>query len=354
MSNKTRTSVDRATQTSEAGTQTGMDELNTPARSPIYGNGHRNMIDGELVHEPEEVDYTKIDLGPYSSFDNSSDNDRGTSTRDHSGRSGHHDEHDTSYTSEEDEDEPVIYEAAAATSRAPQINLVKAKGSLVTIPRRVPPPLPPRHPMRSSAIMESSIGSQTSSPSKDGFEEVELNGQRVDVVSERRGVESPVVLVNGVQEENINEEKLEEEKTNGDKIEEEKAHEDKAEEKRINGDEVEEEKANEDRVEEEKINSDKIEEVKTNGDIPLDEEVEKGVDHTDFAHTETEPGKLESEKHLSSDTDEQEEGKEEKKPQVHAERKSTDSISKTDGNDDFHSLPETPLEGSVEGANQWA
>jgi len=318
------------------------------------------VINEDLVHEPEEVDYTKIDLGPYSSFDNSSDTDRGTSTREYNGRNGHRaDDHDTSYTSEEDEDEPVIYEAAAATTRTPQINLVKAKGSLVTIPRRVPPPLPPRHPMRSSGVEQASVGSQTSSPLKDGFEEVELNGQRVDTMAERR-VDSPIVLVNGVEEETTNEEKVEEEKVNEEKVEEENANKEKVEEAKANEEKVEEEKANEEQVTEEKANGDeveekegkgdKVEEVKTIDDTSLVESVENGAEHTGFAHSEPEPGKLESEKNLSEEPDSKED-EEEKKVPAHTDRVSTDSaVEKADGTDDFHSLPETPVEGS----NQWA
>jgi len=98
----------------------------------------------------------------------------------------------------------VIFEAAAATATrgnilAPQINLVKAKGSLVNIPKRIPPPLPPRSPMRSSNMVDEASGrSPSPSPVKDGFEEVELNGSVSDATTERQA-ETPVT--NGIETE---------------------------------------------------------------------------------------------------------------------------------------------------------
>ena len=91
---------------------------------------------------------------------------------------------DTSYHTEDgeadDEEEPIVFEVAAvqATSTMvsrPQVSVVKARGSLVEVGKRVPPPLPPRNPFRAS-VDQASGRSATPSPIKDGFEEAELGG----------------------------------------------------------------------------------------------------------------------------------------------------------------------------------
>jgi lipid-binding SYLF domain-containing protein len=198
MSNRTRTSTDRTTQTAEIGTQTDVDELVTPATSPSISNFDRNTIDEEAVKPREEIDYAKIVLGPYSSFDHSGGLDFSESETTAMGANHGHDsasqvcprdlslpesDAETNYDTDEgydghDEDEPVVFEIAARQQTGsaiimPKINLVKAKGSLVDIPKRVTPVLPARSPMRANKIANQVSGRY----SKDGFEEEPLGKQ---------------------------------------------------------------------------------------------------------------------------------------------------------------------------------
>jgi lipid-binding SYLF domain-containing protein len=194
MSHRTRGSTDRATQTSEMGTQTDLNDSMTPVTSPSLSNeNHKIMEEEETVHEPEEIDYTKIDLGPYSDLTQNQNHEYPSNGTTLNGYDHEHDHQlarvdghdlDASYHTEDgeadDEEEPVVFEVTAvqATSTMvsrPQVNVVKARGSLVDIAKRVPPPLPPRNPFRAS-VDQASGPSATPSPTKDGFEEAELSG----------------------------------------------------------------------------------------------------------------------------------------------------------------------------------
>jgi lipid-binding SYLF domain-containing protein len=196
MSHRTRGSTDRATQTSEMGTQTDPNDLVTPGTSPGLSNeDDKIMEEEEVVHEPEEIDYTKIDLGPYNGLTHSQNGEYQSSGTTVNGYDQEHDHHmahanghdmDASYHTEEDveaddEEDPIVFEVAAvqATSTMvsrPQVSVVKARGSLVDIGKRVvPPPLPPRNPFRAN-VDQASGRSATPSPIKDGFEDAELGG----------------------------------------------------------------------------------------------------------------------------------------------------------------------------------
>lgn len=227
MSNRsfiTRASIDRGTQT-ESGTQT--EEHITPITSPSISSSDQSkpIIEEEdekehLNHplhkptdtnnEPEsEVDYTKIDLGPYSGLTipttTASESQPQSPTPDLDGTTIHsspraraHSTADTSFTStttdDEDEgEEPIIFEAAAALT--PQAGLaIKARGGLVNIPKRPgPPPLPPRSGARGSRVLMVDQASGQS-PIRGDFEEVELHGGRHSVDS-RRSVASAVTEV---------------------------------------------------------------------------------------------------------------------------------------------------------------
>ena len=204
MSHRTRGSTDRATQTSEIGTQTDLNDIVTPETSPSLSNENdKIMEEEEVVHEPEEIDYTKIDLGPYNGLTQSRSREyqsSGTTVNGFDQEYDHHMAHtkghkmDTSYRLEEDgeaddEEEPIVFEVAAvqATSTMvsrPQVSVVKARGSLVDVAKRVPPPLPPRNPFRAN-VDQASGPSASPSPTKDGFEETELGGPtRVASVNE--------------------------------------------------------------------------------------------------------------------------------------------------------------------------
>lgn len=203
-SHKSRSSIDRSTQTTEMGTQTDIDtEVTTPKSSRSIENGQMSprspipMIKEEEhrnFDEPEEIDYTKIDLGPYSNLDhsNSSQEFHGSGTTANSNshsldsekekvKDDGEDLSDLEDGSDfDDDEEPVVFEAASAqTGRlTPAIQVMQARGSVITVngPKRIAPALPPRSPMRSSKLMDGS--SRSSSPTKDGFEDVDLHATR--------------------------------------------------------------------------------------------------------------------------------------------------------------------------------
>lgn len=65
----------------------------------------------------------------------------------------------------EEEDDTIVYEIATATAPAraaimsTQVaQVIQAKGALVTIPKRIPPPLPARSPARTSRVSKSEFG----------------------------------------------------------------------------------------------------------------------------------------------------------------------------------------------------
>jgi hypothetical protein len=170
------TSSERSTQTVSMGTQT--DETLSPPLSPNRSN-ERIVEEDEkaLAVEPEEIDYTKIDLGPYSNLNHSQEFDGTTmndSPRDRDG-DAHIASIDNSYVTEDEEEEPVIFEAASAQATILTPQAIKARGGLVNIPKRPPPPpLPPRSNARTSKVMVDQGSGR--SPTKEGFEEVDLHG----------------------------------------------------------------------------------------------------------------------------------------------------------------------------------
>ncbi|RGP80415.1 hypothetical protein FLONG3_1424, partial [Fusarium longipes] len=201
-------------QMTDAGTQT--DVGTTPETSPSPGqseDGHGRNIRlqiPEVPEEEEEVDYTKVDLtpirhlsgaqSPLSTTSHSSttavepdtlkveprdDTDKASSNydsdRDEKGSRKADDEDDSeSDAEEEDEEEPVVFEVAAvqpARTQAVASRMIHAKGNMVTIPKRVPPPLPMRNPGRASRSSKSEMGDVSSLRSplrKETFAEEEL------------------------------------------------------------------------------------------------------------------------------------------------------------------------------------
>jgi hypothetical protein len=134
-----------------------------------------------IVIEPEEIDYTKIDLGPYNNLNHSQDFDGTTvndSPREHGDREHRMGSVDNSYVTEdeEDEEEPVIFEAASAQATIITPQAIKARGGLIDIPKRPPPPpLPPRNIARTSKVLMVDQASGQS-PMKEEFEQVDLHG----------------------------------------------------------------------------------------------------------------------------------------------------------------------------------
>ncbi|TGO17703.1 hypothetical protein BTUL_0015g00390 [Botrytis tulipae] len=196
MSGKTRTSTDRGTQTTEMGTQTD-DSLSirsprtlSPSTSPSYSEDNKIIEEDDkaIVLEPEEVDYTKIDLGPYQSLNHSQEFDgttmngsplitEETDERRKDSKDSFNSMDDLSDDDEDfEEEEPVVFEAASAQATVIIPQAIKARGGVVNIPKRgPPPPLPPRNSLRNSKFSMVTLNSDRNS-SKEGFEEVDVHG----------------------------------------------------------------------------------------------------------------------------------------------------------------------------------
>jgi hypothetical protein len=176
---RTTRSIERYVQVSEMGTQT--DEVITPITRPSLSGERKPIIEEDekqQTAEPAEIDYTKIDLGPYSNMNHSQEFDGTTVNESPLERDeSHHSTADSSFHTDEDEEEPVIFEAASAATITPHTGLaIKARGGLVNIPKRPPPPpLPPRSNARASKVLMVDQASGQS-PMKSEFEEVDLHG----------------------------------------------------------------------------------------------------------------------------------------------------------------------------------
>lgn len=207
---RTRTSTDRATQTTEMGTQT--DDRFTPATSPSRSDQSKKIVEEEekpIVVEPEEIDYTKVDLSSLSRLNHSDDFDGTTVADSPRGRSSTDRRTasiDNSYKTDTDDDEdyeePVIFEAASAQAQVITPQAIKARGGLVNIPKRPPPPpLPPRNLARPGMVDQAS----GRSPLKDSFESIDVHGtdrqsneaprKLSDAASEKKSVEADKAIV---------------------------------------------------------------------------------------------------------------------------------------------------------------
>ncbi|QSZ32227.1 hypothetical protein DSL72_001800 [Monilinia vaccinii-corymbosi] len=199
MSGRTRTSTDRGTQTAEMGTQTDDSPsirsacILSPSTSPSYSeDNHKIIEEDEMVLEPE-VDYTKIDLGPYQNLNHSQEFDGttvngsplNTDEADQRRQDSYNSMDDLSenedFEEEEEEEEAVVFEAASAHATVLIPQTIKARGGVVNIPKRgPPPPLPARSSLRNSKLSMASITIKTmneTSPFKEGgFEEVDVHG----------------------------------------------------------------------------------------------------------------------------------------------------------------------------------
>ncbi|PHH54145.1 SH3 domain-containing YSC84-like protein 1 [Ceratocystis fimbriata CBS 114723] len=201
-----------ATFMTDTGTPT---TLATPATvpSPAFSNDEKR---GSFECKQPEVDYTKIDFSSIrhlsgtntldsvpitesiatttesdcqsSSSSRSSNpstpsidlNDDKVSKEDHSvdlaeisdESEGDEDLDDDEFDEFDDDEEPVVFEISAVQPlRAPQAQIVQAKGTMVTIAKRIPPPLPMRSPARMSRSSKSEMGdvSMLKSPLRQSF-----------------------------------------------------------------------------------------------------------------------------------------------------------------------------------------
>ncbi|KAK2591784.1 hypothetical protein QQS21_010515 [Conoideocrella luteorostrata] len=206
-------------QVTDAGTQTDIGIGNTPETTPSPGQSDdsrdRPSVDRiPEVKEAEEVDYTAVDLTPlrHLSPQHSVDLLRPEQpaipprNRPKSGTAsltGHKTdpvakapadetedglEYDTNDADDEDDhddsdEEPVVFEVAQVQptqTKAIASRMIQAKGSVVTIPKRVPPPLPTRSPARNSRSAKSDMGVDNIlalSPLRQAFSEADLRSE---------------------------------------------------------------------------------------------------------------------------------------------------------------------------------
>jgi hypothetical protein len=218
------------------GTQT--DQVITPETVLSRNSSHDGQLEPVVeklptVVEPEEVDYTKIDVTsiqhlrrrssvrapvqakPASPESKPSTIDHGSETEAEKKSSNcTEDDHDADADDEDDEDddsgdegdETVVYEVAtaAAPTRTALLStqvtqVIHAKGALVTIPKRIPPPLPARSPARTSRASRSEFGDVSSlrSPLRTSFQSSDLVSERavtpsIEEVSSKDSDTAPV------------------------------------------------------------------------------------------------------------------------------------------------------------------
>ncbi|KHJ36286.1 putative duf500 domain-containing protein [Erysiphe necator] len=172
---RTRTSIDRGTQTMNMATQT--DESWTPNTSPTGSDYKRPIHDSSS--EYNENDSSKSLFGPAVQLKTCHELQSNTSTHvrrkikstDHEAKSDEPriiDEDDVDNLDLEDEEEPVIFEAASAQATVLQ-SAKKAGGGLVHIPRRGPPP-----PIPARSASRGTIDSSTLNALRYQFEKSEI------------------------------------------------------------------------------------------------------------------------------------------------------------------------------------
>lgn len=222
------------------GTQT--DQVITPETAlsrNTSDDGQQEVAQEKLptVIEPEEVDYTKIDISSIAHLRRKSSVrapatvkiqppspaqskpetlEHGSETDGERKSVSNYTEDDNADADDEDEDEvdesldegdeTVVYEIATAapptrtailSTQVTQV--IHAKGALVTIPKRIPPPLPARSPARTSRASKSEFGDVSSlrSPLRTSFQSSGIASRSatpaIDEGSPNSTVDTPVV-----------------------------------------------------------------------------------------------------------------------------------------------------------------
>ncbi|EWG45291.1 hypothetical protein FVEG_06133 [Fusarium verticillioides 7600] len=290
-------------QMTDAGTQT--DVGITPETTPSPGQSEdgfdrstRTQIP-EVTEEEEEVDYTKVDLTPIrhlsgahtplSATSHSSttavehdtlkveprdDTDKASSNydsdRDDKSSRKTDNEGDSESEAEEDEEEeePVVFEVAAvqpARTQAVASRMIHAKGNMVTIGKRIPPPLPMRSPARTSRSSKSEIGdvSNLRSPlRKEAFSEEDLASEDEQTKSDSSPYLKPQEF------------KVEKVRVEAKKAEESRSEEPKIEEPKAEEPEAKEAKLDEAKADEPKVDAPKTVENKAQDDSSSESDVE--------------------------------------------------------------------------------
>ncbi|RKF62738.1 putative duf500 domain-containing protein [Erysiphe neolycopersici] len=180
ISTRTRTSIDRSTQTMNMATQT--DDLWTPNTSPT-GSEYTQSIE-EPFHECDEIESAKIPIGTSVALETCQEDVSNTklddfprvNPDDHKPTSlnpKNVDEDEIDNFEPEDEEEPIIFEAASAQATVLQ-SAKKAGGGLVHIPKRGPPP-----PVPARSASRGTIDSSTLNALRYKFENADIsNSQR--------------------------------------------------------------------------------------------------------------------------------------------------------------------------------
>ncbi|RBA17212.1 hypothetical protein FPRO05_01936 [Fusarium proliferatum] len=290
-------------QMTDAGTQT--DVGTTPETTPSPGQSEdgfdrstRTQIP-EVTEEEEEVDYTKVDLTPIrhlsgahtplSATSHSSttaveqdtlkvqprdDTDKASSNYDSdrddkSSRKTDNEGDSESEVEEDEEEEPVVFEVAAvqpARTQAVASRMIHAKGNMVTIGKRIPPPLPMRSPARTSRSSKSEMGdvSNLRSPlRKEAFSEEDLASEDEQTKSDSSPYLKP-------QEFKVEKVRVETKKAEEPKIEEAKVDEVQADKTKVEAPKTVENKAQDDTSSESEVEFFPAKEAKT--DITKTEE----------------------------------------------------------------------------------
>ncbi|KHN98160.1 DUF500 domain protein [Metarhizium album ARSEF 1941] len=211
-------------QMTDAGTQTGGNTAETTPSPGQSENGHEGAAIDRIpeVREDDEVDYTAVDFTPLRHLSQAHSIDlvlpdgepavpprnrlrasaplscsnrdtekpvKGSIEEENNQMEDEEDEleYDTNDADDEDDledsdEEPVVFEVAQVQptrTRAVASRMIQAKGSVVTIPKRIPPPLPTRSPARNSRCKESDNGTEggtARSPLRQAFSEGDLRG----------------------------------------------------------------------------------------------------------------------------------------------------------------------------------
>lgn len=194
-------------QGTDAGTRTGT--RNTPETSPSPRRSDEDQPGPSDETDPLEIDYTTVDTTPLRHIsqeyangvnlpedatrkaDSPSDARRSPSPTDTPAKddtpakttaeNAEDDEDEDEDEDGDDEDEePVVYEVAAVQptrTQAVASRVIHARGNVVTIAKRVPPPLPRRSPARMSRLVNNESGNDLlsiKSPLRQAFSEADL------------------------------------------------------------------------------------------------------------------------------------------------------------------------------------
>lgn len=148
--------------------------------SKEYASGSVKVPE-ETVHEEDAVDVEPVSsVGSKSvNGDEKTSGTENSADNEDSENDDGDDDVDLQDAEDEDEDdeEPVVFEVAEvqpARTQAVASRMIQARGNVVNIPKRIPPPLPKRSPARQSRLMKNELGVEFKSPLRQAFSEADL------------------------------------------------------------------------------------------------------------------------------------------------------------------------------------